>query len=200
MADKDSDFLKDVVDEKFVKNFGKLKVKKGELVDPEIQLHIWLDFCTNCSGVDCKAHQLGRCKKQQSGQPCIHEVEFIKGLTATIFKSFAPILTEPTLNYIGMTIIPQARILVRAMIEESCLTEMTAMDDRGRLQMHPIYSLINTYSNSISRMWKDVGFMNPVGQGLLPNRDGIKRSFRSGYGDPDYYELLGADEEKPEKE
>ena len=182
--------MADTVTSTYHLKFGGLTVKRGKTKKGS-ELWSW-DALRECRGQECPANQ--KCEflaneLERSGnipKKCKVMASYLRGVTTTILEVYEDQLEEGQLFRIGMHIIPLYKNLVKMKIEELGVANVVTENDKGRLQINPLYKEIREYIKLIEQMWKSVGI---TGVAIGAPDEGMF----GGQGDGNYYDQMEKD-------
>jgi len=153
-------------------------MQKG-LVREGKSLIAW-DCIQECHTEDCPIRNACLFKPLPTDEvkKCNVQIQYLNALTDMVFTTYR-YLNDDVLYKIGMHIIPLYSMLCRQKIVEKSLINITFLDNKGNIKMHPIYKEIRETMRIISDMWKSVG--------VLSMPDPEAGTGRVGFGDNGHY-------------
>ena len=143
--------VEQVLPHRLSQSLGTLAIRKGTL--DGLALFTW-DVIPECTDERCKATFI--CDFTRKGR-CTVMVQYMKGTSEMLFRSFGEVLDEPTFYRVGMHLMPMYRTLARLKIEELGVKNIITTSDTGRKQANPIYKELRDTIKLIDGLWTSLG-------------------------------------------
>lgn len=132
-----------------------LELKK-KIVDTKAVMLIYNKPCReNCPiASECQFFGIDR--------PCKPHAEYTKAVYEAALDVCGKTFNTKEGVRIGCLLIPMFSILFDLQLEYSTLHRLTVWNDKGDVKMHPIIAEIRKQTNTIEKLWNNLGFKEPL--------------------------------------